>query len=201
MLKFIGIDLLENMEKIMKQNTRSYRSDFEVDRETLMNAAAMADTLSFRQRTYLWMSRPCGTWCVLEKHAFLASHPAHHIWEYYVDGTNQRILAYVVEVTGLENKKVMGNLYQLDYRKHTEFVKKASVPADQVRLVYEKGERLQDRETYICRQDDKVLGKFRYWEYVPNDSEALESVLRRAQDERRKMRSGKIEEHIRKLAA
>lgn len=67
MPKFMNIDLLENLEKIMRVNTRSYQSDFEWDRKTLMDAAANADTVPLRDRTYLWMSRPCGTWCVKEK--------------------------------------------------------------------------------------------------------------------------------------
>lgn len=201
MQKFMEIDLLENLEKIMIKNTRSYQSDFEIDKEILMDAAIKADTLPLRERTYLWMSRPCGTWYLLEKHVFLEPAHAHCIWEYYADATSQKILAYAVEVTGLQNKKVMGNLYRLDYRKHAEFVKKASIPADRVRLVYEKGERIQDKEKRICRDDDKILGKFQYSAYVPNDSKKLEFVLCRVQNERRKMRSGRIEEHIRKLAA
>ncbi len=201
MQKFMGIDLLENLEKIMNKNTRSYQSDFEVDKEILMDAAIKADTLPLRERTYLWMSRPCGTWCLLERHVYLEPAHAHCIWEYYADATSQKILAYAVEVTGLQNKKVMGNLYELDYRKHAEFVKKASIPADRVRLIYEKGERIQDKEKRICRDDDKILGKFQYSAYVPNDSKKLEFVLCRVQNERRKMRSGRIEEHIRKLAA
>lgn len=201
MQKFMGIDLLENLEKIMNKNTRSYQSDFEVDKEILMDAAIKADTLPLRERTYLWMSRPCGTWSLLERHVYLEPAHAHCIWEYYADATSQKILAYAVEVTGLQNKKVMGNLYELDYRKHAEFVKKASIPADRVRLIYEKGERIQDKEKRICRDDDKILGKFQYSAYVPNDSKKLEFVLCRVQNERRKMRSGRIEEHIRKLAA
>ena len=201
MQKFIGIDLLENLEKIMKKNTRSYQSDFDVDKEILMDAAVKADTVSLRERTYLWMSRPCGTWCLLERHVFLEPAHAHYTWEYYADATSQKILAYVVEVTGVENKKVMGNLYELDYWKLAEFVKKASIPADRVRLVYEKGERIQDKEKRICRDDDKILGKFQYSAYVPNDSGALESVLCREENERKKMRCGKIGNHIQKLAA
>ncbi len=201
MQKFMGIDLLENLEKIMIKNTRSYQSDFEIDKEILTDAAIKADTVSLRERTYLWMSRPCGTWCLLERHVFLEPAHAHCIWEYYAGEMSQRILAYVVEVTGIENKRVMGNLYELDYRKHAEFVKKASIPADRVRLVYEKGERMQDKRKRICRDDDKILGKFQYSAYVPNDSSAFESVLWQEENERRKLRAGKIEDHIRKLAA
>lgn len=51
MPKFMNIDLMGNLEKIMRINTRSYQSDFERDRETLMDAAANADTVPLRDRT------------------------------------------------------------------------------------------------------------------------------------------------------
>lgn len=201
MPKFMEIDLLENLEKIMKQNTKSYQSDFEIDREILINAAKNAGAAALRDRTYLWMSRACGTWCVKEKNVFLEPAYEHQVWEYYAGETSQKILAYAVEVMGIEDKKVVGNLYPLDYRKHAGFVKAASIPADWIRLVYEKGERIQNREKRICRDDDKILGKFQYSEYVPNDIGALESALCQEENERRKMQTGKIENYIRKLVA
>ena len=133
MPKFMNIDLLGNLEKIMRMNTRSYQSDFEWDRETLMDAAVNADIVPLRDRIYLWMSRPCGTWCVKEKDVFLEPACAYNIWSYYAGETSQRILAYAVEVMGMEDKKAVGNLYPLDYRKHVESVKNAAIPADRIR--------------------------------------------------------------------
>ncbi len=200
MPKFMNIDLLENLEKIMRVNTRSYQSDFEWDRKTLMDAAANADTVPLRDRTYLWMSRPCGTWCVKEKDVFLEPACAYNIWSYYAGETSQRILAYAVEVMGMEDKKAVGNLYPLDYRKHVESVKNAAIPADRIRMVYEKGERFENRNKSLSKKDDAVLGRYRYSEYVPNDRRAWEAALYQEERKREMMRCGKIEEHIRKLA-
>lgn len=200
MPKFINIDLLENLEKIMRINTRSYQSDFERDRETLMDAAANADTVPLRDRIYLWMSRPCGTWCVKEKDVFLEPTCAHTIWSYYADETSQRIRAYAVEVMGIEDKKAVGNLYPLDYRKHVDSVKHAAIPADRIRMVYEKGERFENRNKSLSKKDDAVFGRYRYSEYVPNDREAWEAALYQEERKREMMRCGKIENHIRKLA-
>ena len=82
MPKFIGIDLLDSLEKIMKKNTQSYQSDFAYDRKDLEEAAAKVDALPLRERTYLWMSRRCGTWCLKEGRVFLKPTAAHHIWTY-----------------------------------------------------------------------------------------------------------------------
>ncbi|EOS40019.1 hypothetical protein D3Z53_06990 [Lachnospiraceae bacterium] len=200
MPKFMNIDLLGNLEKIMRMNTRSYQSDFEWDRETLMDAAVNADIVPLRDRIYLWMSRPCGTWCVKEKDVFLEPACAYNIWSYYAGETSQRILAYAVEVMGMEDKKAVGNLYPLDYRKHVESVKNAAIPADRIRMVYEKGERFENRKKPLSKQDDAVFGRYRFSEYMPNNREAWEAALYQEERKREMMRCGKIEDHIRKLA-
>ena len=200
MPKFMNIDLLGNLEKIMRMNTRSYQSDFEWDRETLMDAAVNADIVPLRDRIYLWMSRPCGTWCVKEKDVFLEPACAYNIWSYYAGETSQRILAYAVEVMGMEDKKAVGNLYPLDYRKHVESVKDAAIPADRIRMVYEKGERFENRKKPLSKQDDAVFGRYRFSEYMPNNREAWEAALYQEERKREMMRCGKIEDHIRKLA-
>lgn len=199
MPKFIGIDLLDSLEKIMKKNTQSYQSDFAYDRKDLEEAAAKADALPLRERTYLWMSRRCGTWCLEEGRVFLKPTGAHHIWAYYGDGNSERILAYAVEVTGLEDGKVIGNLYPLDYREHVELVEKTSVPVEKVKVVFEKGEYYQDIDERIHKEDYRLFGKFLYSEYVPNDSGTLETVLRQEEWKRMKMRCGKVENHIRNI--
>lgn len=38
--------------------------------------------------------------------------------------------AYAIEVTGLEDGKVVGNLYPMDYQEHVEYMKKMSVPVE-----------------------------------------------------------------------
>lgn len=178
MPKFMEIDLLDNLEKIMKKNTQSYQGDFSYDRKELEEVAAKADTLPLRERTYLWMSRRCGTWCLKERRVYLKETAAYNIWTYYGDWRSERILAYAVEVTGLEDGKVIGNLYPLDYREHVEYVRKVSVPVEKVRVVYENGEYYQEVDDRIRKEEHKLFGKFLYSEYVPNDSGALETALR-----------------------
>ncbi len=67
-------------------------------------------------------------------------------------------------------------------------------------MVYEKGERFENRNKSLSKKDDAVLGRYRYSEYVPNDRRAWEAALYQEERKREKMRRGKIEEHIRKLA-
>lgn len=199
MPKFMEIDLLDNLEKIMKKNTQSYQGDFSYDRKELEEVAAKTDALPPRERTYLWMSRRYGTWCLKERRVYLKATVAYNIWTYYGDGRSERILAYAVEVTGLEDGKVIGNLYPLDYREHVEYVRKVSVPVEKVRVVYEKGEYYKETDKRIRKEAHKIFGKFLYSEYVPSDSVALEIVLWQEERKRKDMRCGKIENHIQNI--
>ena len=52
----------------------------------------------------------------------------------------------------------------------------------------------------VSKKDDAVFGRYRFSEYVPNDREAWEAALYQEERKREKMRCGKIENHIRKLA-
>ena len=51
------------------------------------------------------------------------------------------ILAYTVERTGVQDGKIKGNLYELDYEKHYVRVKDNTLAAGTVTLVYEHGTR------------------------------------------------------------
>lgn len=68
------IDLIPFLEGIVEENTEYYKSDFEYDERRLQ--AAMLEP-SQENRTFLWLSRPCGTLCVLEREAFIRESTAH----------------------------------------------------------------------------------------------------------------------------
>ena len=54
--------------------------------------------------------------------------------------------------------------------------------SDTVKLIYEHGERVQEAGRYFDGTPDPQLGKFERFEAVPNDPDALQSLL---QEERR----------------
>ena len=56
------------------------------------------------------------------------------------------------------------------------------MPADTVKLIYEHGERVQEAGRYFDGTPDPQLGKFERFEALPNDPDALQSLL---QEERR----------------
>ena len=110
------------------------------------------------------------------------------------------MLAYAVELTGIERGKVTGNLYELDYQKQYQHVKDASLPVGTTKLVYEHGERTQEAGGRISGDADPKLGKFLHFEEQPKDPAALRGILWDEQYHRDHFDAGSIKEHIEKLS-
>lgn len=95
-----------------------------------------------------------------------------------------------------ERGKIKGNLYELDYSKHYERVKEKELPADTVKLIYEHGERVQEAGRYFDGTPDPQLGKFERFEAVPNDPDALQSLLQEERRSREQLSPGDFKAHI-----
>lgn len=120
----------------------------------------------------------------------------HNTWRFYMEQTSDRVLAYAIELTGKERGKIKGNLYELDYSKHYERVKEKELPADTVKLIYEHGERVQEAGRYFDGTPDPQLGKFERFEAVPNDPDALQSLLQEERRSREQLSPGDFKAHI-----
>ena len=175
MNKFEDVDVITSLEAIMKQNTAFYQSDFEIDKRILREAASRP---AAEEKRLLWFSRPSGTCCFRERDVFLKDTRQHNTWRFYGEQTRDKVLAYAVELTGIVNGKIKGNLYELDYPQHFRHVKEQALPVDNYTLLYEHGEREQPAVRPFDASTDPQLGKFERFEAIPNDPEALQSLLR-----------------------
>ena len=172
--KFEDVDVFASLEAIMKQNTGFFQSDFDIDRQIIAEKAASPNK---EDKTLLWLSRPSGTYCFRERDVFIKDTAPNNTWRFYKEQTRDLILAYVVELTGVQDGKIKGNLYELDYERHYERVKDNTVDAGTVTLVYEQGTREQPAERHFDGYPDPKLGKFERFEIQPKDPEALHSNL------------------------
>ena len=193
MNRFENVDVLAALEQLMRQNTAFYRNDFEIDKEIIRQAAASDRA---EDKTLLWMSRPSGTYCFRERDVFLQDTRQHNTWRFYGEQTRDKILAYAVELTGIVNGKIKGNLYELDYPQHFREVVEKSLPADNYTLLYEHGERVQPAGMYFDGNPDPQLGKFERFEAVPNDPDALQSLLQEERRSREQLPPGDFKAHI-----
>lgn len=101
-----------------------------------------------------------------------------------------------MELTGIEDGKIKGNLYELDYTKHYERVKEQALAADTHALIYENGSREQPANYVIHGTPDPQLGKFERFEAKPNDPEALRDLLQQEKRSRSTLTPGNFAEHI-----
>ena len=191
--KFEDVDVLASLEAILKQNTGFYQSDFDIDKQIIAEKAASP---SKEDKTLLWLSRPSGTYCFRERDVFISDTAPNNTWRFYKEQTRDHILAYAVELTGTEDGKIKGNLYELDYEKHYERVKDNTLAAGTVTLMYEHGTREQPADRRFDGYPDPQLGKFERFEVQPKDPEALQSLLREEKESRDKLKPGNLKEHI-----
>ena len=191
--KFENVDVIASLEAIMKQNTAFYQNDFDLDRNILQKAAASPTA---EDRRLLWFSRPSGTSCFRERDVFLKGTRQHNTWRFYGEQTRDKVLAYAVELTGIVNGKIKGNLYELDYPQHFRHVKEQALPVDNYTLLYEHGERVQPAGQYLDGNPDPQLGKFERFEALPNDPDALKWLLREEHRNREQLLPGDFKAHI-----
>jgi hypothetical protein len=193
MQKFENVDILACLDAVMKQNTGFYQSDFEIDKEIIHKAAASPDR---EDRTLLWLSRPSGTHCFRERDVFLKDTRPYNTWKFHGEQTRDRILAYAVELTGIENGKIKGDLYELDYPQHYERVKAKALPAYTNALIYEYGRVEQPVKQWFNGNDHPQYGKFERFEVQPNAPEALRDLLQEERRSREQLSPGDFKAHI-----
>ena len=193
MQRFDNVDVLASLNAIMKQNTGFYQSDFKVDREIIARAAASPDAAD---KTLLWLSRPSGTHCFRERDVFLKDTGAHNTWRFHKEQTRDRVLAYAVELTGVEDGVIRGNLCELDYSQHYQRVKEQGQPAETVRLFYDYGEKEQPAKQFFDNSPDPRLGKYKGYEILPDDPAALRFVLQAERRSRDALTPGDFKAHV-----
>lgn len=195
-LKFENVDVTASLEAILKQNTGFYQSDFDIDKQIIAEKAASPRK---EDKTLLWFCRPSGTHCFRERDVFIRDTAPNNTWRFYKEQTSDPILAYAVELTGVKDGKITGNLYELDYGKQYERVKDNTVDAGTVTLVYEHGTREQPADQHFDGYPDPQLGKFERFEIQPKDPEALQSLLREEKHSRDRLTPGDFGAHIEAL--
>ena len=192
MRKYEHVDVIASLGDIMEINTEHYKSDFQYDVEMFQKAAAQPDA---ENTCLLWLSRSSGTECFYERDVYLSESYAHHSWLYHTEGLDI-ILAYAVEITGMEDGNVMGNLYELDALQHTTKLEKDTLPAAFVNLKFEDGTEVRypyedyDKQKYgLIERHGKII----HGHLEPENEDVLQARLREARQEREKYRPALFE--------
>lgn len=196
MNKFENVDLVDSLRRIMETNTAYYQSDFNFNEKKLC-VATISDNAE--NKGLLVMSRRHGTYLFSEAEVFKKGTFANATWQYYSDQPDS-IIAYVVKVKGMENCKVAGDLYELDYTEYVKHVGYTAVDAYAKTLHYEHGNVDVPAGKTITNVQYPKFGCLVSYETKPNDPQQLKAVLA---DERRSyevLKPEDIDRHISKLS-
>jgi hypothetical protein len=199
MRRFENVDIIDALAGVMERNTKHYQSDFEYDKEMFIAAAESAEP---GDKNMLWLSRESGTHCVSERSAFIAGSEAHTTWTYYQGAPN--IAAFAVEITGTADGKPVGTLYELDYSRHAEHVKRAALPLTDVTLTFADGNERRFPYEKIkgnWSSTQNQYGRITACVYEVADESALQSLLKQESAERRKYPVRSIAAYLQKLGA
>lgn len=173
------IDIIPFLAGIVEENTQHYQSDFAYDEKRLQ--AAMLE-ISQEDRTFLWMSRPCGTLCVPEREAFIKESTAHIAWTHY-DYDAEHIKAYrVIVEPGREGASVLGQVKPLRYGEQVERVKRNAVHAEMVELTFADGTELELPYAAYSGHFHSLIndhGRIERIHYKPGNGLELDCVLQK----------------------
>lgn len=128
MQMFEIVDIINSLRMIMNSNTFFYQTDFDYDVEILQKAAAGS--------LFLWMSRKSGTYLFNEHDAHIRDTCAYYTWQYYTDTQYYGVKAFAIEVLENEDRRPIGNIYELNYNAHREDVRKNSFNAKSVSVTF-----------------------------------------------------------------
>ncbi len=191
--KFSNVDILEFMGKVVEKHTKFYQSDFEIDKEILSEAA---DRKEQQEKTFLWLCRTHGTWCLLERNVYLKGTRENNTFRFYAEQTSEPVLAFLVEVTGGTQDSVMGNVYALNYTGHYNHVHSVSIKTETVILEYEHGCRVQSADDRFSGCPDMDYGRLQSVQYRPHSQEELLQLLWNERRERKRFKEGNPDSYI-----
>ena len=129
---FENVDVLETLQKIVEHNTDYYQTDFQYDIEKLREAAADRNA----GRHFFWMSRGGGTWCFAEPEVYIRNTSQHNTWDYYGGSKSEHINPFWIELKGMRDEKVMGDIVEIDYQKHLDYLCTHSFEPSAVEIVF-----------------------------------------------------------------
>lgn len=178
-VKFEGVDILDSLGQIMELHTQHYKEDFDMDKELIPRLAASADP---EDKHLLWMSRPCGTYTLREWEVYLEGSHDNRVWRFYHEQTKDEILAYALRLDGIQDGKVTGDIYPLDYHAHVERMKLLACPIEKAAVLFEDGTSF----TVPCQNRRPLMdelipehGKPKSIIYLPESERELTAIMRR----------------------
>lgn len=178
-VRFEGVDILDSLEQIMELHTQHYKDDFDLDKELIPKLAVSGEP---EDRRLLWLSRPCGTYTLREWEVYLEGSHANKVWKFYHEQTKDPVLAYALSIKDMQDGKVIGNIYTLDYGAHVERVKLLTCPIGKVAVLFEDGANITipyQNQSQLINELMPTHGKPQSITGLPESERELAVILKR----------------------
>lgn len=196
-VKFMGVDLLDTMSRIVEAHMKFYKSDFYADdmRHLQETAAEQAQG----SKCFLWLCRSHGTWLLDEHNTFIRTTFEYNTFAFYAENHVDEVLCYLVEVTGCEGDRPIGNLYALDYGRYACRVAAAALEPSTLILNYEKGTRCVRGDTPLTMAPNAELGALVAYEYLPESQTEWDYLLHLEKKKRERFTLGNLGPYLAEL--
>jgi hypothetical protein len=195
MRKYENVDIVAALGAIVELNTANYKSDFKYDIEQFKAAAINPDGENNR---FLWLSRPSGTYCQLERDTYIKDTAAFNYWNgcATILGkdtpfdrviVNDRVMTFAVEVTGIKNGRIMGNLHEVDYPNHIRQLNRVALPLHTITATYKDGTTVTMPHKEHNTQHTRLYhqhGQLQTLTPHPQNADSLRIVLTQAREQR-----------------
>jgi len=195
MRKFENVDIVAALGAVVELNTANYKSDFKYDIAQFKEAARSPDGENNR---FLWLSRPSGTYCHLERDTYIKDTAAFNYWNgcATILGkdtphdkviVNDRVMTFAVEVTCIKNGRIMGNLHELDYKEHIRQLNRVALPLHTVTATYKDGTTVTLPHKEHDAQHIRLYHQYGQLQALtphPENADSLRTILTQAREQR-----------------
>lgn len=106
MKKYLDVDLVAELSKLVDAHVKHYKGDFDHDRKSLARAAKAELP---EDKTLIWFCRESGTHCLRESQAFIRDTREHITLRFYAEQSGEDITARIVVPKLVKGNKVMGD--------------------------------------------------------------------------------------------
>ena len=184
--KYTDVDILAELSKLVDAHVKHYKEDFEYDRRAIVQAAKAELP---EDRTLIWFCRECGTHCFRESQTFIRDTREHATLRFYAEQSGEDITARVVVPKQLIGKKVIGDVFEVNFKDLAFKVAQDSIAPAMSRMTFADGFEQEVPFHKSLRQVELLVGehgKITALHVIPTDKEALADLL--AQQKRRRER-------------
>lgn len=187
-MKFMNLNLLDAMQKIVNRNNIAYKGDLRYDREIMER-----DAVDSKKPVYIWMSRELGTQ-MQDVNDFLMKDCPSTV-NHWLDECHNP-LVFVVEVT--DKEALTGNLYELSIPV-AQKLRDNAVKAHPM-YHYENGAVLtQENKDELSWYEQGQLGNLMQIEYIPDDPFEMKYAKTGLGQRCMNMKEGSFEDYLEKL--